>query len=77
MTVEVRIGVRDVPREVSLESDQTPDEVKAIINDAISSGESTITLTDERGRSVVVPTVALGYVEIGPAGKGKVGFGSG
>lgn len=77
MTVEVRIGVRNVGREVTLESDQTPEEVRTIVADAVAADEGVLSLTDDRGRSVIVPTAALGYVEIGPAGKGKVGFGSG
>lgn len=74
--MEVRIGIRDVAREVTLESDQTPDEVKQAVTDAVNRGEGVLNLTDDRGRTVVVSAAALAYVEIGPAGKGRVGFGS-
>jgi len=74
--VEIRIGVRDVAREVTLESAQTPEQVRATIAEAIASGAQLIELEDEKGATVLVPTSAVGYVEIGSPEKGRVGFGS-
>lgn len=73
--MEVRIGVRNVAREVSFESAQTPDEVAALVDESVSSAKTVLKLTDERGRVIVVPVDALGYVEIGAPEKGTVGFG--
>jgi hypothetical protein len=73
--VEVRIGVRDVVREVSFESNQSPEEVQQAVAEAMGSGEGLLTLRDDRGGTVVVPLNALGYVEIGTADKPRVGFG--
>ncbi|UJH69339.1 DUF3107 domain-containing protein [Ornithinimicrobium sp. INDO-MA30-4] len=73
--MEVRIGVRNVAREVSFESAQTPNEVAALVDEALASSSSTLKLEDEKGRVVVVPVQALGYVEIGAPEKGTVGFG--
>ena len=75
MTVEITIGVQNSPREISLESDQTPDEVAAVVSAALS-GRPTLELTDVRGRRVIVPVASLGYVEIGSEQKGRVGFGN-
>lgn len=72
--MEVRIGVRDVVREVSFESNQSPEEVHKAVSEAISS-EGLLTLVDEKGSTIVVPVTALGYVEIGTADKPRVGFG--
>lgn len=75
MTVEITIGVQHLPREISLESDQTPDEVAAVVAAALS-GRPALELVDTRGRRVIVPTASLGYVEIGSETKGHVGFGN-
>jgi hypothetical protein len=74
--VEVRIGVRDVAREVTFESAQSPEEVQSLVTAALEGNDQTLTLADEKGRTVVVPVQAIGYVEIGAPEKGKVGFGT-
>jgi hypothetical protein len=65
--VEVKIGVLHAPRELSLESSQTPD--------ALTSG-GVLSLVDEKGRRVIVPVTQLGYVEIGESSNRRVGFGT-
>lgn len=73
--MEVKIGVRDNAREIVLESAQSPQEVADVVAEALDGG-STLRLADERGRTVVVPTAALAYVEIGVEESRRVGFGS-
>jgi hypothetical protein len=73
--VEVKIGVLHAPRELSLESSQTPDEVQAAVAAALTSG-GVLSLVDEKGRRVIVPVTQLGYVEIGESSNRRVGFGT-
>ena len=73
--MEVKIGVRDVAREVTLESELKPEEVQAAVEAAVSSG-GLLKLTDDRGRVVIIPGALVGYVEIGAPERGKVGFGA-
>jgi hypothetical protein len=73
--VEIKIGVQDTAREVSLDSDDTSEKVIAAVDEALSTG-GVLTLVDDRGRTVMVPAAKLAYVEIGPSTKGRVGFGS-
>jgi hypothetical protein len=73
--VEVKIGVRDVSREVVLESDQTPADVTAAVEEAIDKG-SMLNLTDDKGRLLLIPGSLIGYVEIGAPATRKVGFGA-
>lgn len=73
--MEIRIGVRNVAREIVIESNQTADEVHKTITGALSGG-GPITLTDDKGHTVVVPADALGYVDIGSEQERRVGFGS-
>jgi hypothetical protein len=71
--VEVKIGVQYAPRELSLDSSQTPAEVEAAVAGAIASG-GTLTLVDDRGRRIIVPVEKLAYVEIAEASPRPVGF---
>ena len=73
--MEVRIGIRNVAREVAFESAHTPEQGRGVVSDALSSGQQLIELEDDKGGTVLVPTDALAYVEIGAQDKGRVGFG--
>ena len=73
--MEVKIGIRDVAREVVLESEQSPDTVAAAVEHAATTG-TLLRLFDDKGRLVVVPGGAIGYVEIGASETRRVGFGS-
>lgn len=72
--MEVRIGVRQVAREIAFESTQSIDEVTAAVATALKQG-TMLDLTDDKGRHYLVPADALGFVHIGEAEKGRVGFG--
>ena len=72
--MEVKIGVQNVAREITLESSQTADEIAALVDAAVASG-GTLRLTDTKGRTVVVPTTVLGYGEAGVETDRRVGFG--
>ncbi|GAB3798008.1 DUF3107 domain-containing protein [Micromonospora zhanjiangensis] len=71
--MEVKIGVQYAPRELVLESAQTPAEIERIVADALG-GEGTLSLTDEKGRRVIVPVSKVAYVEIAEASPRSVGF---
>lgn len=73
--MDIKIGIQDTPREVQLDSDETPEAVTARVSEAISSG-SLLMLTDDRGRTVVIPGAKIAYVEIGAPSTRRVGFGS-
>ena len=73
--MEVKIGVQDSPREVTLDSDLDPDAAAAAVEAAIANG-SLLKLTDDRGRTVLVPGSRITYVEIGAPSTRRVGFGS-
>ncbi len=72
--MEVKIGVQFAPRELVLESAQSPSEVEKAVTKALSSDSGLLTLVDERGRRVVVPAAKLAYVEIAEAEARRVGF---
>lgn len=72
--MEVKIGVLHTPREITLESAQTPDEVSEIVAEALKSVDGQLVLTDERGRKIIVPANLVAYVEIAQADSRRIGF---
>lgn len=77
VTVEVKIGITDSPRELVLASTQTPAEVEELVSAALSDGSGLLRLSDERGRRFLIHTTRIAYVEIGVADARRVGFGIG
>jgi hypothetical protein len=71
--VEVKIGVQHVARELTLEIDESAADVEKLISDAVAS-EGVLTLSDTKGRKVIVPAGKLAYVELGHGVAGQVGF---
>lgn len=72
--MEVKIGVQYAPRELVLESAQSPAEIEQIVTNAVAKGEGSLSLTDEKGRRVIVPVSKVAYVEIAEAAPRAVGF---
>lgn len=70
--MEVKIGVQNANRELVIDSDQEGDDVEKLIREGLEQG--VLTLTDSKGRRVVVPAEKLAYVEIGSPTVGQVGF---
>ena len=71
--MEIRIGIQQVNREVVLESNETLAAVQKSVDDALANG-SLLTLTDEKGRTVIVPGDKIAFIEIGAQAAGRVGF---
>ena len=73
--MDIELGIRNVARTVTFSTDQSADEVNAVIADAIAA-KTPINLTDDKGRHIVVPADALGYAIVGSETKHAVGFGT-
>jgi hypothetical protein len=58
---------------VALESNDSPADVNSKVAAAIKDS-SLLTLTDDKGRTVMVPGDKIAYVEVGVPTSGKVGF---
>lgn len=72
--MEVKIGVQQVSRELTIDTAAAAQEVEDAVEAALSSG-SVLRLLDSKGNVVLVPAPKLAYVEIDAAKKGGVGFG--
>jgi hypothetical protein len=72
--VEVKIGVLHTSRELVVDTTQTHEEVQKLVAEALKSVDGQLSLTDERGRRVIVPANLVAYVEIAQADSRRVGF---
>lgn len=76
--VDVRIGVTQAPRELTIElaDDVDRDDLKSRVEAALSGTTDVLWITDKRGKEVGVPSAKLAYVEVGsPDGSRRIGFG--
>ena len=73
--MEIKIGITNIAREVTFETDATPDEVAQKVREAVA-GSSLLDLTDDKGRRILVPGERLGYVDLGSPSARAVGFGA-
>ena len=74
--MEVRIGIKGVARELAIDATQTLAEIQQAIDTALADAGTTFTLTDEKGRRVIVAGDKLAYVEIAESEARRVGFGA-
>lgn len=72
--VDIRIGILNSPRELAIESSEPADDVVAAITAAVEKGAPLVTLVDNKGKQFLVPTAAIGYVEIGSDSARRIGF---
>lgn len=73
--MEIKVGVKQVSREIVVESNQTAAEVEKAVTSALEQ-DSLLVLTDAQGRKVLIPAVSIGYVDIGEESARRVGFGA-
>ncbi len=72
--VDIRIGILNSPRELAFESSDSAADITAAITAAMEKGTPVVSLTDSKGKQYLVPTAAIGYVEIGSDATRRVGF---
>lgn len=72
--MEIKIGIQNIGREIVLESAEDAEALATVVEAAITKGTE-LRLKDDKGRIIIVPGNALGYVEIGAEEARKVGFG--
>jgi hypothetical protein len=72
--VEVKIGVQFANRELVIETNLSSDEIEKTVSEALGQETGLLSLTDSKGRRVIVPADRLAYVELGTPSAGQVGF---
>jgi len=76
--MEIRIGIVQTARELSIDIDDEPARAafRASIEAALSGGSGVVSVTDSKGREIVLPAEKIAYVEFGaPTGTRRLGFG--
>lgn len=77
--MDVRIGVTQAPREVSVElaDDADREVVRKQVEAALGGAVDVLWLEDKKGRTIAIPAAKIAYVEIGSADANRrLGFGS-
>lgn len=72
--MEVRIGIRENGRDLSFESSLSSKELTDKISGAISNQQPLVSLEDDKGKTLLIPTASIAYVEIGAEQNRRVGF---
>ena len=73
--MDIELGIQNVARPVNFSTDESADNVSQAIAQAVADN-TTIDLTDDKGRRIIVPAKELGYAIIGSETKHAVGFGT-
>ncbi|MGH2811578.1 MAG: DUF3107 domain-containing protein [Actinomycetota bacterium] len=72
---EVRLGILDNPKELSIDVSEDPQAFAAKVESAISKGSGMLWVSDISGKLVGVPAAKIAYVEIDPEiARRPVGF---
>jgi len=74
--VEVKVGIRQVAKEIVVDSRLSADDVKASLIEAFGRDHGVFALADSHGRQVLIPVAGIGYVELGTEHARPVGFGT-
>lgn len=72
--MEIRIGIVNGARELSFESNEQPASIEAAVAAALAGSQPYLKLEDDKGKSYLVPTASIGFVEIGNDQARRVGF---
>ncbi len=71
--MEIKIGVRDIARELTVETEQSAEQVEADLRQALNE-DGVLVIDATRGRRVLVSATHIGYLDLGPETARKVGF---
>jgi len=70
--MEVKIGVQQAARELTIDVDLSADDIQAAVDQALTGG--VLAFTDAKGRRIVIPGDKVAYVDISTSVTGQVGF---
>ncbi len=73
--MDIKVGIQHIGREVALESQADAASVQADLEKALAD-DGLLSLSDSKGRRVLIPASKIAYVEIGEESTRRVGFGA-
>jgi hypothetical protein len=74
-TVDIKVGIQHVTREVVVDSADTANDVEKAFTEALSD-DGFLRLNDAHGRKVLIPAGKIAYIDIGEENARRVGFGT-
>jgi len=74
--VEIKIGITNIAREVSIETEDTGEAVETALRSALAAENGLLAISGEKGRRVLIPANQIGYLELGQDQHRPVGFGA-
>jgi Protein of unknown function (DUF3107) len=76
-SVEVKIGIQSVPRELVVETDTPAEQIERNLAAALEKGGTAMfTLDTQKGGKILIPADKVAYVEFTPVESRRVGFGN-
>lgn len=75
--VEIKIGVRNIGRELTVETEESAEQIERGLRDALSAEGGLLVVEADKGRRVLIPAAQIGYIDLGQAHVRPVGFGFG
>lgn len=75
--MEIKIGVRQIGRELSVETNQSAEQIEESLRAALVADGGLLVVEATKGRRVLVPAAQIGYVDLGEEHPRTVGFGFG
>jgi hypothetical protein len=72
--MEIRIGIRENQRDLTFESNLTSAQISTLVSTAFASKQELVSFEDDKGKTILVPTQSIAYVEIGAEQNRRVGF---
>ncbi len=73
--MEIKIGIQEISRELTVETEATAAQVEKDLKQALAA-DGLLTLTDEKGRKVLIPADRIAYLDLGQEKSRPVGFGT-
>ncbi len=73
--MEIKIGIQDVARELTVETDTTAAQVEKDLAKALADN-GLLTLSEGKGRKVMIPVAKIAYLDLGQDKARPVGFGT-
>ena len=73
--MEIKVGIQHVAREITVETDETAANVEKNLLKALAD-DTILTLSDAKGRKVLVPVDKIAYLDLGQEHVRPVGFGT-
>ena len=61
--MEIKIGVRQIGRELTVETDQTAEQLEQALREALRADDGVLVVHADKGRRLLLPAGQIGYLD--------------